>query len=920
MADEPGGGRAEATEPEGSELKLAIGEHVGRYELLGMLGEGGMSYVYLAHDPELDRDVALKLMRVRVGREGARRLQREAQALAKLSHPNVVPVYDAGMVGGQAFVAMEYVPGKTLRTWLKGEHTWREILEVLMAAGEGLAAAHARGLVHRDFKPDNVLIGDDGRVRVLDFGLARLAGVLDGSIVPSSADSIPPSFSGPPSSGLSGLASPEAAITRADQLVGTPAYMAPEQVRREAVDARTDVYAYGVTLYEALFGSRPFAAPSEGAAGSNARTVTAQITDVGVRTPRPPPRGTPVPRHVQKIVARALEERPDDRWKSMGEMLAALRHDPYRVWRRAAGVALGVAAAGAVAVGFSRASNKEAICHGGAARQQTVWGKDAKEGVRAAFSGTGLPYAEDAANAVGRELDGYTGRLAQSSDDACAATRVRAEQSEPTMELRLSCYEARWREVDALVSLLRRADGETVKQALHAARSLSPLDDCSDVAALRASTPKPRDAETAAKVDAMELRLASVMATFSVGKSTEAATQGEDLADDARKVGYGPLVARTDFWRARAYADLSEGDKSVPAFRAAFSEALSSHEDRVLAEAAARLAQEYIYVRQYPEFEFWAGVAQAAIDRGTPDARLQSFLDHTRCVALWAVGKIATRLTCLERHAARVERTRPLDEWELTTLGLAAVDVGQFERGLDYARRGYEYALRQDGPMHPRTLEMRMYVCKAQTDSGDYDAALSECAETLRVMERVASDNHALLARNRLYMVDALAGEKRWDDARAELARAVAIGADAGDVEEATARIDAASGHAARALPHFREALAAQRELPPDHPDVIGAKYALGKALLDSGNLAEARTALDEALAAAARAELSPFSRAEMQFAAARALWATEPASRARAVDLARQAREVYATSAPKTRGFLDSRTAIDEWLAEVSR
>ncbi|HEX3346376.1 MAG TPA: protein kinase, partial [Polyangiaceae bacterium] len=138
MAEEPG--RGEPTEPEKptSEPKLAIGERVGRYELLGMVGEGGMSFVYLAHDPELDRDVALKLMRVRVGKEGARRLQREAQALARLSHPNVVPVYDAGMVAGQAFVAMEYVPGKTLRTWLRGARTWRAVVTVMVAAGRGL--------------------------------------------------------------------------------------------------------------------------------------------------------------------------------------------------------------------------------------------------------------------------------------------------------------------------------------------------------------------------------------------------------------------------------------------------------------------------------------------------------------------------------------------------------------------------------------------------------------------------------------------------------------------------------------------------------------------------------------------------------------------------------------------------------------
>ena len=190
-----------------------------------------------------------------------------------------MPVYDAGMVGGQAFVAMEYVQGKTLREWLRGGRTWRQVVDVMLDAGMGLAAAHARGLIHRDFKPDNVLLGDDGRVRVLDFGLARLAGVLEGSIVPSNpGDTSPPPSSrrsqpgdtSPPSS-RRGPSSVDVLITRADQLIGTPAYMAPEQMRRDPVDARTDIFAFGVTLYEALFGKRPFDTPSSGAPGRTRR-------------------------------------------------------------------------------------------------------------------------------------------------------------------------------------------------------------------------------------------------------------------------------------------------------------------------------------------------------------------------------------------------------------------------------------------------------------------------------------------------------------------------------------------------------------------------------------------------------------------------------------------------------------------------
>src|SRR3954453_18295126 len=162
---------------------LPRGSAVGRYVVLERIGSGGMGVVYAAYDPELDRKVALKLLRPdRAGAvgEAALRLQREAQAIARLSDPHVVAVYDAGTLGEQVFVAMEFVEGRTLREWLKAEpRSWSEILKAFLAAGRGLAAAHDAGLVHRDFKPDNVLLGGDGRVKVADFGLARPVGEAD---------------------------------------------------------------------------------------------------------------------------------------------------------------------------------------------------------------------------------------------------------------------------------------------------------------------------------------------------------------------------------------------------------------------------------------------------------------------------------------------------------------------------------------------------------------------------------------------------------------------------------------------------------------------------------------------------------------------------------------------------------------------
>src|SRR5205814_3700317 len=231
---------------------LAPGELVGRYRILHVLGSGGMGVVYAAFDPELQRQVALKLVRnegAGVDDELRTRLTREAQAMARVRHPNVITVFDVGSWCGQLFVAMEAIDGSTLSTWLEVQpRSVAEILQVLHAAGRGLAAAHAAGLVHRDFKPDNVLIGADGRVCVTDFGLARPVTMREPSSPSHDGDTEPWTL----------------ALTQAGTAVGTPAYMAPEQMRGDTADERADQFSFCVALFEALYGVRPFAGRSMG--------------------------------------------------------------------------------------------------------------------------------------------------------------------------------------------------------------------------------------------------------------------------------------------------------------------------------------------------------------------------------------------------------------------------------------------------------------------------------------------------------------------------------------------------------------------------------------------------------------------------------------------------------------------------------
>jgi serine/threonine protein kinase len=292
---------------------------VGRYEILGKLGAGGMGVVYRANDPVLDRHVALKVIgqsQRKLGSTATDRLVREARALAKLAHPNVIAIHDVGQVGDEAFVAMELVHGRTLDDWLRvSPRTTAEILDVFVQASRGLEAAHGAGLVHRDFKPSNVIIGDDGRVRVLDFGLARLAEAPD------------PSDAGDAST------DPLGAITRTGGIVGTPAYMAPEQCGDGKVDERCDQFSFCVTLYQALYGCLPFATTS--LADRNARIVAGELT--------PPTTEREVPEQVRAAVLRGLAAEPDRRYASMQELAAKLAwKSPPGGRRRAlyAGVAL----------------------------------------------------------------------------------------------------------------------------------------------------------------------------------------------------------------------------------------------------------------------------------------------------------------------------------------------------------------------------------------------------------------------------------------------------------------------------------------------------------------------------------------------------------------------------------------------------
>ncbi len=346
------------------------------------------------------------------GSAGRARLLREAQAIARVKHPAVIAVHDVGTIADEVFVAMEYVDGRTLREWvLERSRSWREIVAMFVRAGEGLLAAHDVGLVHRDFKPDNVLVGGDEQPRVLDFGLARAADSL------AARDSVDPA-SAPLPRAL------ETSITRTGAFVGTPAYMAPEQFAGESADPRVDQFAFSVALYEALYGVRPFAGETLPALRDSVRTGddrrgasarAASPSGYGSDRARPP-RGT----------RRTLPLRcASDSWSSCG----AIPRGSRRRLLLGAGAAVLLVTAGAAALVSANRGAGAAMCRGAAEKLSGIWDDGRKGVVLAAFGATGKSFAGAAGRGVSEVLDGYARAWVAMETDACVATRVRGEQS-----------------------------------------------------------------------------------------------------------------------------------------------------------------------------------------------------------------------------------------------------------------------------------------------------------------------------------------------------------------------------------------------------------------------------------------------------------------------------------------------------------
>ncbi len=674
-----------------NEGALVRGANVGRYLILGLVGRGGMGEVYAAFDPRLDRKVALKLLREVTGRgTSARvaqeRLLREAQAIARLSHPNVVVVHDAGAIddearGTRVYLAMEFIEGQTLAAWLAAPRSWREICEVFAAAGKGLLAAHEAGLVHRDFKPQNVMVGRDGAVRVTDFGLAR--DTSDVAEAETTTLDLAHSETRPTTETI--------ALTGTGVLLGTPLYMAPEQFLARPTDARTDQFSFCVALHEALYGERPF--PSD-----SLQTLVGAVVSGRVR--QPPPK-TRVPAFLRKILLRGLEAQQESRYASMRELLLALRADPGRRTRKVAlGAAVAMAAAVALAGAQRVATRGQRMCQGGADKLVGVWELEPRGARRIAvhdsFVQTGSALAEETWTRVASLLDHYAQSWTEAYTDTCEATHVRGDQSAEVLDLRMSCLDESRGGFRALTDALSHADGRTVVQAVNAAHALPPIERCDDIATLRGAVPLPADAAARARVADLRTRLADVKALTDTGKWTEARRRVGPLVEAARTAGYKPLLAETLETRSWLEIELGEFAASAKTLEEDVWVAIAAQRDDIAAESAAQLMFNFHELsRPADECERLEALATALLRRlGPGHDRIAAWFHQDRALVMFMRGDFQSTAQEFNLALSLKQKALPPNHPDiaitLNTIAYFHAELGEGEQALIAAQAAVE--------------------------------------------------------------------------------------------------------------------------------------------------------------------------------------------------------------------------------------
>ncbi|MEM6994590.1 MAG: serine/threonine-protein kinase [Myxococcota bacterium] len=915
---------------------------IGRFDVVAPLGRGGMGVVYEVNDPQLDRRAAVKVLRppalaVDADPARAQRLLREAQAVAKLSHPNVVTVYEVGAIGDAVYMAMELVEGQTLRQWVKASSRgWREIVEIFVQAGRGLAAAHAVGLVHRDFKPDNVMIDGKGRVRVLDFGLARLSG-LDVSV---DGDTLEVDGSSPD------------VLTVTGMVLGTPAYMAPEQKRSRTAVPASDQYSLCVTLYEALYGERP-----------------PRSDEVPERLRHPTRRG---PAALRRIIDRGLRRRPHQRFESIEVLVDRLQRlvEPRRFRWLVGAAGLGAAAATALAWPSLPAESADDPCPAATQQTQSIWNSTRREAIATHFAAARRGFAEDAWPKVEQAVDQRVSAWNAAADETCHATRVAGTQSEDVRLWRSLCLQSQLTRLDSLLDVLQRGDAVALVQATSAVAALDDVASCDAEQAGRSNVRWPEDPATIQALQELDLELSVANAERDDNRLEDAMKRTDAAVLAAEQIGFAPFVAKA--LRVQADLNISAGhaQEAETILGSAIEQGEAGRDDtgvatawitlvHVVGEELARLddakrmfalANGALQRAGDPrglrsrwmstkasihdlagEFDaavegFESALALAAAEHGEAHPYLANVL-HGYSRALLHRGDAKKALAVAQRAQAIAEASlgprHPAVATHLTSIGNANAAMGEraasivaFERALQLNEAAY-------GPQHPRVGALHSNLGNAYMQSREPDLALPH-------FERAVEVDRATLGESHPHRAPALYGLALVHLNRGELGEAEPLLQEGLDIVRrawgkkhpdqsyllaALADVKARQGEPLTAIAEYREVYELLAPtIGDDHPRLVPVHAGIARANVELGRHDDAIEAFEAAMKIVDTGRNAPLEAAEIRFDFARILHA-EGRDPTRVLALADAAHEVVAAAGPP----LAARSAeIAAWRAEI--
>lgn len=821
---------------------------VGRYRLGRRLGAGGMGVVFEAYDPELDRLVAIKLLHGASSASAVRaRLLREARAMARLAHPNVVAVFDIGTHGEQVFIAMELVEGTTLTRWVAQEkRSLVELVRVFTEAGRGLAAAHEVDIVHRDFKPDNVLIGADSRPRVTDFGLAR------------PEDAPPPSTRSPAAPPLARAVGMSLTRTAPGAIVGTPAYMAPEQLRAEDADAKSDQFAFCVAFFEALVGRRPF----DGASFDElAKNVLA-----GRRLATP----SSLPRWLRQVIDRGLSTDPAARYPSMKALLAELERDRTRL-RRVLLTGLAMAAGAAATVGglywytsvtsaeMSAAPTEPASAiavdaPAACAERHLVeerWTEARKKQFRASAIQRGISDAT-ATTAIETAMNGWTAAWSDTHLRLCAAAAPHLREKQRT------CLARRFRAFEAIAAYVtQNADGYAIEETLDALARLGSPASCANEARAAVQPVYPSDVDQRAAATLVEADLTALAAKLALGQTAYATGPAAELVARAKALGHVPLYAEALLLEGRILHAVARPDEAATELEAAVAQARVAQHDEALTEAALSLVDVEIERVRPKAAEPWLRIAAAdaaRFDDGALEARVQLATARLRRAEGSFADAVAPMDKALEERRSLHGDAHLLVAEVHSAYADLLVDLDDHAGAVRHARAALDIAKGLTGDHSLPVAAARAALGRALLAQGNPQAALQEfrLAEGDQLMgakqyhrdERSRAWDGIALAKLALGDLDAA----KEAVAKTELARretwrrAISLVLD-GEIAMKT-------GEHATGLSRLLEALAhLEQHFGKDDLRLVATLRAVGSAELTLNKLADARKTLERALA-----------------------------------------------------------------------